>query len=50
MALNLIRRICARLVKWFDEQDEAMNQWRKDDPDNYYAFMEEQQRINRGGF
>ena len=48
MALNIIRRICARLVKWFDEREEAMNQWRKEDPDSYYAFIEEQQRNLRG--
>lgn len=50
MGLNLIRRIYARLIKWFDEQEEAMNQWRKEDPDSYYAFLEEQQRRGGGMF
>lgn len=49
MALNLIRRICARLIKWFDKHNEEMNQWQEDDPDAYYAFMERQQRNFRGG-
>lgn len=51
MALSIIRRICTRLIKWFDESDETMNQWKKEDPDNYYAFMAQQQYENfRKGF
>lgn len=49
MILRWLRRICARLNKWLDEREKEMNQWREEDPDSYYAFIEEQQRNFRGG-
>lgn len=48
MALRWLKRICAKIKQWSDEKEEAMNQWRKEDPDNYYAFIKEQQRKMRG--
>ena len=49
MALSIIRRIYARIKLWFDERDEEMERWHKEDPGGYYTFMEEQQRNFRGG-
>jgi len=49
MALNWLKWICAKINNWLDEYDEEINQWRKEDPDSYYAFMESQQRNFGGG-
>jgi len=49
MALNGLKRICAKIESWLNECEEEMNQWRKEDPDSYFAFMEEQQQYWRGG-
>ena len=49
MALNWLKRICAKIENWLNEGEEEMNQWRKEDPDSYFVFMEEQQRYWRGG-
>ena len=48
MELNWLKRIYARINQWLGEREEDMKQWRKEDPDSYYAFIEEQQRKMRG--
>lgn len=42
MALSWLKRTYAKIKRWFDEQEEEMNRWREEDPDSYFAFMEEQ--------
>ena len=49
MILRWLQRIYARINLWLDKSEKDMNQWRKEDPDAYYTFIEQQQRNFRGG-
>jgi len=49
MALSWLKRICVKIKRWLDENEEVMRQWHDEDPDGYYAAMEEQRRLMGGG-
>lgn len=49
MILRWLQQIYARINLWLDKREKDMEQWREENPDLYYAFMEEQQRNFRGG-